>query len=306
MRYGGGMLDPTRLRVFRAVVATGSVAAAASNLEYTPSAVSQHLQALQRETGLVLFERSGRGIVPTAAALRLDASAEPVMAALTRLDGDVADLREGRTGSLSLASIHSAGETWLPVVGRRLIEELPDVLVTLSLTDEPVDGAEVDLRVATEDPTQAPIAVPGHRRHHLLTEAYCVVMPPGHPLATYDQVPLAVLGEHALIDEDLGDSTCGLILRSCYRAAGFSPRYVARVTGHHAALAFVAAGIGVCVLPNLTVARAHGGVEVRPLVDPTPRRSIIALVRESVEATVPVARALAILREVATGPTPSG
>ncbi|MEZ5192693.1 MAG: LysR family transcriptional regulator [Nocardioides sp.] len=48
------MLDPTRLRVFRAVVATGSVAAAAGNLDYTPSAVSQHLQALQRETGLVL------------------------------------------------------------------------------------------------------------------------------------------------------------------------------------------------------------------------------------------------------------
>ena len=62
------MLDVQRLRVFRAVVASGSVQAAADHLGYTPSAVSQQLTALQRETGLVLFEKAGRGIAPTPAA----------------------------------------------------------------------------------------------------------------------------------------------------------------------------------------------------------------------------------------------
>ena len=55
------MIDVQRLRVFRAVVASGSVQAAADHLGYTPSAVSQHLTALQRETGLVLFEKAGLG-----------------------------------------------------------------------------------------------------------------------------------------------------------------------------------------------------------------------------------------------------
>ena len=59
------MLDVHRLRVLRTVVATGSVGAAASTLGYTPSAVSQHLATLQRETGLLLIERKGRGIEPT-------------------------------------------------------------------------------------------------------------------------------------------------------------------------------------------------------------------------------------------------
>lgn len=65
------MIDVTRLRVFRAVVSSGTVQAAATNLGYSPSAVSQHLAALQRETGLTLFEKSGRGIAPTPAGLAL-------------------------------------------------------------------------------------------------------------------------------------------------------------------------------------------------------------------------------------------
>ena len=56
------MIDVTRLRVFRSVVASGSVQAAATNLGYTPSAVSQQIAQLQRETGLALFEKVGRGL----------------------------------------------------------------------------------------------------------------------------------------------------------------------------------------------------------------------------------------------------
>ena len=58
------MLDPHRLRVFRSVVASGSVQAAADNLGLTSSAVSQHLSALQRETGLTLFQRVGAASRP--------------------------------------------------------------------------------------------------------------------------------------------------------------------------------------------------------------------------------------------------
>ncbi len=294
------MLDPTRLRVFRAVVSAGSVQAAATHLAYTPSAVSQQLQTLQKETGLVLFERSGRGITPTPAALRLVQSSDSVMAAMARLDDEVADLREGRTGSLALLSIQSAGETWLPAVGGRLIGEFPDVLITLALA-EMAEGVDIDLQVTTEDPAEPEASMAGYRRHHLLTEPYSVAMPADHPLASGDEVPLPELAGVGMIDDDLHDSTCGRILRGAYRAAGFTPRYVARVTEHHAALAFVAAGIGVSILPDLTLTQPPEGVVVRRLVDPTPRRRIVALVRESVEANPPVARALALLREVAAG-----
>src|SRR5207249_6537831 len=77
--YVRGVLDTHRLRIFRSVVASGSVQAAAANLGYTPSAVSQHITALQRETGLVLFERAGRGLRPTAAGLMLAEQADAIL-----------------------------------------------------------------------------------------------------------------------------------------------------------------------------------------------------------------------------------
>ena len=96
------MLDPHRLGVFQSVMVTGSVQEAADNLRMTPSAVSQHIAALQRQTGLDLFDRVGRGIVPTAAAEALIAQAETVLQQWHRLDDYVADLRDGRTGRLVL------------------------------------------------------------------------------------------------------------------------------------------------------------------------------------------------------------
>ena len=106
-----GVLDIHRLRVFRSVVASGSVAGAADNLGYTPSAVSQHVTALARETGLTLFERAGRGLRPTAAGLVLAEQADAILARVAEAETVVADLRTGRTGSVSLAYFASVGAT---------------------------------------------------------------------------------------------------------------------------------------------------------------------------------------------------
>ncbi len=83
--------------------------AAAANLGYSPSAVSQHVTALQRETGLPLLEKAGRGLRPTAAGLALAAEADEILARLGAAEALVADLRAGRTGSLSIAYFPSAG-----------------------------------------------------------------------------------------------------------------------------------------------------------------------------------------------------
>ena len=98
-----------RLRVLRTVVATGSVGAAATTLGYTPSAVSQHLATLQRETGLLLIERKGRGIQPTAAGRTLADEAGRVLESLSGVEGVVGDLRAGRVGRLSISYFASAG-----------------------------------------------------------------------------------------------------------------------------------------------------------------------------------------------------
>ena len=79
----GAMLDIRRLQVLAAVVDTGSVTAAATRLGYTPSSVSQQLSVLEREAGVPLFEKHGRGIRPTEAGVLLAEHAERVFRSVT-------------------------------------------------------------------------------------------------------------------------------------------------------------------------------------------------------------------------------
>lgn len=295
------MLDVTRLRVFRAVVHAGSVQAAAANLGYSPSAVSQHITALQRETGLTLFERSGRGIIPTPVGQALADGSEEVMISLGRLDGLVGDLREGRTGRLSISTFPSAGQHWMPGVARVLTAEFPDLLLRLDLLDQiagPASGYDLDLRA--EDPRQPPTSVSGYRRIALVDEPYVLVVPVDHPLAAEGEVSLAdAIGER-LIAEGQQDAVCAQILRSAWGAAGAVPRYVAHTSDHHAAIALVEAGVGLTLLPRLAMGILPPGLVERPIAgEPVPTRRICVFVREDAAARAAVARAVELLRAIA-------
>ena len=160
------MLDPHRLRVFRSVVASGSVQAAADNLGLTSSAVSQHLSALQRETGLTLFQRVGRGIAPTEAALVLDAQSDEVMSQWNRLDAVVADLRDGRSGRLSIGYFSSAGANWMPSLVKRLTAEFPDLVLELVLNEVEQRVPRLDIDLVIDPPDGAlPERLHPHRAH---------------------------------------------------------------------------------------------------------------------------------------------
>ena len=102
------MLDTRRLQVHRAVVEAGSITGAAAMLQFTPSAVSQTVAALERETGVQLFEKAGRGIRPTQAGLLLSDHAEQVLAKLAEAEAAIAAVRSGQSGHLRLAAFAPA------------------------------------------------------------------------------------------------------------------------------------------------------------------------------------------------------
>jgi DNA-binding transcriptional LysR family regulator len=295
------MLDVTRLRVFRAVVHAGTVQAAATNLGYSPSAVSQHITALQRETGLALFEKSGRGIAPTPAGLALAAGSEDVMDALGRLGGLVDDLREGRTGSLSIGTFPSAGQYWVPQVARTLSVEFPSLLLNLDLIDyRETRRSAYDIELRAEDPNLPATRVDGHRRVHLVDEPYVVVLPADHPLTASTEVSLADLAGERLIAEGMQDTTCAAILRRAFAASGATPRYVARSTDHHAALGLVEAGVGLTMLPRLAMGRLGRGLVERPVAgEAAPGRRIVVFVSEAAAPRKAVVRTVELLHEVA-------
>lgn len=291
------MLDVHRLRVFRSVVASGSIQAAANNLGYTPSAVSQHVTALQRETGLALITRSGRGIEPTAAGRALAAEIDGVLARIGEVESVVGDLRAGRTGSLSIGYFASVGSAWMPEVVATMMREFPAVRLDLSLRDDvPTDPAErPDLQIAVE---QGAIHRPGFVAHHLLDDPYVAVLPDDHPLVDRSAIDLVELAADRWVDNDFARGWCRRNLVEACHAAGFSPPFHVEAHDYPTALAFVAAGIGLTVMPRLGARHLPPGVVAVSVVSPTPIRSIYALARDGVAQTPAVTTALAVLERL--------
>jgi DNA-binding transcriptional LysR family regulator len=302
--YGWGMLDPHRLRIFRSVVTSGSIQAAARNLGYTPSAVSQHVAALQREVGLSLIEKSGRGIVATPAGLALAAESEEVIASLTRLGNVVDDLREGRTARLTMGYFASAGFAWMPRLARILMEEFPHLVLELSLNDI-ANGPErrpADLDLVAESPHRSDTPPTGYRRRHLLDDIYVAVVPDGHPLAARQSIALAELRDESWVDADAPEGECHITVARACAAAGYVARYGVQTQDHYTAMAFVAQGVGVAVVPRLAIADPPPGVRTLQLVDPEPVRKISLLVRESSAAYPAITRAVELFDDLASDP----
>src|ERR1700757_186401 len=139
------MLTVHRLTVLHAVVTEGSITAAAAELNYTPSAVSQHVAALERETGTQLLERIGRRVRPTPAGAHLAGYAGEILSRVADAESALGALTDGRTGRIRLASFGSAGTGLVPPAVRpggwraRRADRAARAVVTLALEES---GAE--------------------------------------------------------------------------------------------------------------------------------------------------------------------
>ncbi|MFL6077075.1 MAG: LysR substrate-binding domain-containing protein [Mycobacteriales bacterium] len=301
------MLDVRRLQVLRAVVTSGSVTAAAANLGYTPSAVSQQVAALERQAGTALLERVGRGVRPTAAGRLLTEHAEVIGRTVAEAETALADLRAGRTGRLLVRYFATAGAALVAPAYARLRREHPEVRVDLKLID-PADPlpevakGEADVAVVVAPPERAP---DGIRLVPLLDDPFLAVLPRGHRLAAAEQpvLDLADLAGEPWVGSEWPAGVClDLMLAACAEA-GFTPDFVVESDDYATAQGFVAAGLGVALIPRLGLASPHPGVVTREVARPAPVRRIAAAVRESSLAQPALRALLDALREAGHGPS---
>ena len=114
------MLDATRLRVLAAVARTGSVTAAARELNYSQPSVSHHLARLESETGAQLLQRVGRGIRLTEAGRVLAERAVEILGRLEAADAELASYVSLGSGRLRIAAYSTAIVSLLPPVVAQL------------------------------------------------------------------------------------------------------------------------------------------------------------------------------------------
>lgn len=296
------MLDVRRMQVLRAVVTSGSVTAAATNLGYTPSAVSQQIAALERQAGLPLLERVGRGVRPTAAGRLLTEHAAIIGQHVAEAETALADLRAGRTGRLAIRYFATAGAALVPPALAKLRADHPRVQVDLRL----INPAEPLAEVVKGDADLA-IMVPGHeetadgiRLVHLLDDPYHAVLPKGHHLAAKRVLDLAEMAEESWVNNELSAGPCLDRMLAACASAGFTPNFVVQSDDYATAQGFVAAGLGVTLIPSLGLGQRHPAVAVRRVRNPVPVRSIYAAVRETSLAQPALAGLLDALRDAAT------
>src|SRR5579862_2124683 len=268
------MLDVRRLRVLHAVSAYGSVTAAAAALGYSAPAVSQQLAALEREVGMRLTERAGRGVELTPAATILVGHTAALLARLDAAESDLAALRDQVSGRVALAAFPSAGATIVPAAWAALARSAPHV--QLDLTEmEPEESlpamarGELDVAVGHEyDLLPRPLD-PLFERRELVVDPVLLAVPADSPLV--GPVQLSHLAGQPFLAPRDNTSCAEMIQRACARA-GFVPHIVARATDFAVLLSLVAAGAGLTLVPELAARRLPPGVRLLPPAEPVTRR----------------------------------
>jgi DNA-binding transcriptional LysR family regulator len=300
------MLELRRLRLLRELHERGTIAAVADALQYTPSAVSQQLAMLERETGVRLLERAGRGVRLTDPALVLVGHAEELLDRAARAEADLAEAAGTVAGRTRIAAFQSASlrlaipaiealERDAPGLRTELVEAEPeDSLPALALGD-------VDLVLGDEWPHQPWRLPAGLERHELLRDPVHLVLPAGHPVTRRhrDAVPLAELAGDAWTTGHPGLAWEEMTRRTCRERGGFEPDIRHRTNDATISVALVARGIAVTLLPDLVLPEPHPGIALRPIVGEPVMRTILAVTRAA-DAARPSTRAvLATIREVA-------
>jgi DNA-binding transcriptional LysR family regulator len=272
------MLDLRRLRVLRAVAEHGSFAAAAVELQYTPSAISQQIAALEREAGAVLVERGPRGARLTQAGAVLDRHAAVVLGQLAAARAELDDLARLRGGALRLAAFESAWTTLVPAAVSAYRARHPDVELHLAEEDpvQAVAGVRAgacDLAVVFEPNALEAAALDGLSRTVVAHDPLWAVLPAGHRLAGEARVELAELAGEPWVAPT---AFCAGVVRAACLAAGFAPDIVFSSADYGAVQGFVAAGAGVALVPFLALT-GRERVAARPMAGTAPTRTLAAI-----------------------------
>lgn len=274
------MLNLNRMGVLRAVGRHGSFSGAAEALGYTQPAVSRQIATLEAETGAVLVTRASNGARLTDAGEVLVRHTGAILAALDEAENELRAVLDVKGGRLRMATFSSAAATIVPLAIARFREIHPAVELAVEIA-EPAQSiprlrcGELDIALGNDaEPAKGePIECV-----HLFDDPMYIALPAGHRLAECSKLRLRDLAEEPWM---LGTTaTCPdarMFARACH-AAGFEPRIAFENDDYHAILGFVAAGVGVALVPDLVLRAAREDVVIRSLGASAPVRKVVAAV----------------------------
>lgn len=271
------MLELRQLAVLRAVAREGSLAGAARSLHHSQPTVAHHLAALESHLGVALVSRSTRGAALTDLGELFLEHAEAVLDRLASAEAEVRALARHGVATLRIGTFPTAGAHVLPravaalqvrtAVQVELYEAEPPELL------ERLHARQLHCALIYDDPDAPVHELDELEEVTLFDDPFRVVLPASHPLAERRAVPIGELAEAGWIMSRDPDEPGDAALRVACSAEGFSPRPVLRTDDYDVMFGFVAAGVGVALVPQMALVEREG-VVVRPLAGAQLRRSV--------------------------------
>jgi DNA-binding transcriptional LysR family regulator len=296
------MLDVRRLKILQEVAARGSFSAAADALYLSQSAVSQQVAALEKEVGMSLLERTREGPKLTDAGRTLLGHAEAAIARLEEAEHELAAIAGLEGGELRMASFPSASVTVLTEALSRFARTHPKI--SLSVTEaEPEESvrmlkaAEIDVAIVFDYPLLASPSDRDIEKVLLVTESMHLALPRDHPKAASGKLSLSDFADQAWLC-GVRPSSCGELIVEACRDAGFEPRIAFESEEYQVLQGYVAAGLGVTLLPDLVLPDLRPDLVVRATDPEAPKRRVWAAVRAKGARSAATEAMLATLRDV--------
>jgi DNA-binding transcriptional LysR family regulator len=274
------MLNLGRLQLLREVSRRGTIAAAAGAMQLTPSAVSQQLAALERETGSKLLERVGRSVRLTDAGRLLVRHADIIATAVAEAEAELAGMREAVTGDFRFSAFPTAARAVMPSVLAALSQRYPDLRLSLRDLEAAESVAalrlgEVDIAIVDEYEGMALPGESAYERHDVLRDPVYIAFPPDRPDS---QAPVGLWDlrdEHWIMDAE-NSRFFEMTLLAC-RRAGFEPHIRSQCRDFSVIVALVEAGIGIAALPGLALHDRQVRAMIRPTNPPLTRNVVAAI-----------------------------
>lgn len=293
------MLELRRLRLLHELHQRGTIAAAAQALHLTPSAVSQQLSLLEREAGVPLLQKAGRGVRLTDAGLVLAEHADALLARTRQAEADLAQAAGTVAGRVRIAGFQSALIRLVIPAMERLATTAPRLRIEL-VEAEPEHAlprlarGDLDVVLGDEWHHQAWPLPAGVVRDELLADPVYVVLPEAHPQARAGagKVSLAELRDEVWVGGHADMGWESVIETTCQTLGGFTPDLRHRVNDATVATALVASGQAVTMLPDFVLTtKPRAGIAIRRMREGDVTRRIFAATRE-VDARRPSTRAV--------------
>ena len=254
-----------QLEVFKAVMDCGSATAAATALSLSQPAVSQHLAQLEASTGLMLFLRDRGRLVATDQALTLYTEVAHAFEGFERVFNLAQTIRSDTGGHLRIACPFSFSDGLMPRLIARFTERHPKVRFSLELGGYPAIVGMVAARAVDLGIAKGPITHPGVLTRPLTKSLAVCALPRGHRLARRERLaiaeiadePLIMLGRHKPWRHEVDQ---------IFRLRGRRPNIRVETHSVAAACSFVAAGVGVTIVPRtLGALFADRGIVLRDI-----------------------------------------